>query len=298
VLGAVCPKSEAEEIYRKINTFLHDELKLKTSLTKSGIKHNTEIIRFLGYDITVKNTDRTINVIVKGQHTKKRTLKAQITFYIPEAKMKIFADKNGYGNWETLEAKHRSQLSVLSDADIALRYNAEMRGFAKYYALANNARSSLNKLQILWMQSLLKTLALKHKSSMQKVAAILNRGSYRAVREWDEKGRVKEYKLYRVKNLKRQVILGAEVDTLPLTFKYTYGSEILKRMKAGICEYCEKEGGYFENHHVKKLADIRKDSQTWKRVMIAKKRKVLVLCIDCHDKLHAGTLPDVRRVLR
>src|SRR5262249_17226520 len=56
VLSVICPKSEAEEIYRKIEIFLHDELKLKTSPTKSGLKHNTETIRFLGYDITVRNT--------------------------------------------------------------------------------------------------------------------------------------------------------------------------------------------------------------------------------------------------
>ena len=54
VLGAICPKSEAEEIYRKIETFLKEELNLKTSPVKSGLKHNTEIIRFLGYDITIK----------------------------------------------------------------------------------------------------------------------------------------------------------------------------------------------------------------------------------------------------
>jgi len=55
VLGATCPKSETEEIYRKIVNFLKDELSLNISQTKSGIKHNTEIIRFLGYDISIKN---------------------------------------------------------------------------------------------------------------------------------------------------------------------------------------------------------------------------------------------------
>ena len=28
--------------------------------------------------------------------------------------------------------------------------------------------------------------------------------------------------------------------------------------------------------------------------MMARKRKTLVLCVECHDRLHAGTLPDVR----
>jgi len=60
------------------------------------------------------------------------------------------------------------------------------------------------------------------------------------------------------------------------------------------CEYCGKEEGYFEVHHVKKLANIQKGVETWKRLMMARKRKTLVLCVECHDRLHAGTLPDVR----
>src|SRR5258707_184351 len=55
VLGLIGPKSEAEDIMRKIETFLYDTLKLNVSRAKSGLKHNSEIIRFLGYDITVNN---------------------------------------------------------------------------------------------------------------------------------------------------------------------------------------------------------------------------------------------------
>src|SRR5713101_739150 len=78
VLSAICAKKEAEEIYKKIETFLKDVLKLNTSKAKSGLKHNTEVIRFLGYDIIVKNTDRTVRVTTKdGQHYKKRSLVGQ-----------------------------------------------------------------------------------------------------------------------------------------------------------------------------------------------------------------------------
>jgi len=56
VLGVICPKSEAEEIYGKIETFLRDNLKLNGSQGKSGLKHSTETIRFLGYDLTTKST--------------------------------------------------------------------------------------------------------------------------------------------------------------------------------------------------------------------------------------------------
>ena len=119
VRGAICPKSEAEEIYRKSEPFLKEELKLNTSQTKSGLKHNTEVIRFLGYDSTIKNTERMVKRIVRGQHCKQRTLKAQRTFNVPEAKMKGFADTNRYGNWITMKARHRPLLSQRSDAEMA-----------------------------------------------------------------------------------------------------------------------------------------------------------------------------------
>jgi len=298
VLSAIGPQDEAEEIYRKIETFLKDELKLNTSKTNSGLKHNTEIIRFLGHDITVKNTDRTVKVATtNGQHYKKRSLVGKIIFLIPEEKMKGFSDKKGYGNWITREATNRALLQNVSDAEITLCYSAELRGFAQYYALASNFSHAIGKLRILWIQSYLKTMANKHKMSVQKVATMLNRGTYIAVREREKTGKVREIKLFRPKDVKREAIFDNKVDRPPLTFKYTDGSELLKRMDANKCEYCEQEGGYFEIHHVKKLANIKKGTQTWQRLMMARKRKTLVLCTECHHKLHAGALPDVRQVL-
>jgi len=298
VLGAICSKREAEEIYGKIETFLTDKLKLKTSQTKSGVKHQAETIRFLGYDISMRNTEKVIKVIVHGQQCKRRTVKAQVTLTVPEAKLQSFAAKHEYGNWETLEARHRPFLSQTSDAEIALHYMAEMRGIAQYYAMAKNFTSALGKLRLLWIQSFLKTMGNKHKTSMQKVATMLNRGGYMAVRATGAKGQVREYKLFRLKDVKRGGIVDAKVDQQPLTFKYTQGSELLKRMDANKCEYCERKGGYFEVHHVRKLADMKEGKQPWEKLMIARQRKTLVLCVDCHHKLTAGKLPDRRHLLK
>lgn len=175
VLGATCPKSEAEDIHRRIETFLKEELKLNTSQSKSGLKHNRETIRFLGHDITIRNTERIVKLMDKGQHYKKRMLKAQITLCVPEAKMKGFAHTKGYGNWETMEAIHRPILSHVSDVEIAALYSTDMRGFAQYYALVDNFHS-LDRLRLLWIQSFLKTMGNTHQTSMQKVATMLNRG--------------------------------------------------------------------------------------------------------------------------
>jgi RNA-directed DNA polymerase len=297
VLGAICSKREAEEIYKEIENFLKEELKLKTSQEKSGIRHNSEVIRFLGYDITVSNEEKTVKLMVKGQHTKKRSVKGQVTLTVPDAKLKSFAEKHEYGNWETMKALHRRFLANESDAEIVMHYSAEMRGIAQYYALAHNYRR-LWKLYFLWETSLLKTMANKHQTSVHKIATMLNRGLYKAVRATGKDGKRREYKLFRLKDVKREATFDNRVDTPPLTFNYTSGSELLKRIHANKCEYCERGGGYFEIHHVKKLAKIKAGVQTWQRLMMARKRKTLVLCTNCHDKLHAGTLPDVRSVLK
>jgi len=293
LVGAISSKEEAEEIYKKIENFLLETLRLNTSKAKSGLKHQTEVIRFLGYDLMTKNTDRVVRITTHGQHTKMRSLKGQISLLIPEAKLKGFANKHGYGNWEPRKAIHRPLLLHLSDAEITLFYSAEMRGIVQYYTLASNYRS-LGKLRILWIESYLKTMANKHQMSMQQVATMLNRGSYMSVRETSKTGKSREIRLFQVKSVKPKAIFDSEVDKPPFTFHYTRGSELLQRMEANKCEYCEKEGGYFEVHHVRKLADIKDGREPWKILMSARQRKTLVLCIECHDRLTAGTLPDRR----
>jgi hypothetical protein len=126
-------------------------------------------------------------------------------------------------------------------------------------------------------------MANKHQTSVQKIATMLNRGTYMAVRETGSNGKVRETKLFRLKEVKREARLYGEVNNPPLTFNYTSGSEILKRLDANKCEYCGKEGGYFEIHHIRKLADIKDGKQAWEKLMIARKRKTLVLCVDCHQ---------------
>ena len=227
--------------------------------------------------------------MVRGQHGKQRTLNAQISLVVPEATRKSCAENHGYGQWETMQAKHIPCLNHVSDAEITRHYSAEMRGIAQYYAVADNCSRALGRLRFLWGQSYLHPMGNKHQSSVQNMAMTLDRGGYLAVREKD-----KECKLFQLKSVKREAIFETEVDHPPLIFTYTGGSALLNSMDANQCEYCGKEGGYFEVHHVRQLADMKEGKQPWQKLLIARKRKTLVLCIGCHDKLHAGTLPDQR----
>jgi hypothetical protein len=85
------------------------------------------------------------------------------------------------------------------------------------------------------------------------------------------------------------------VDLQPNTCVFTLGrTEIIQRLNAERCEYCGTEKGYFEVHHVRKLADVQEGKALWQQIMAAMRRKTLVLCVPCHDQLTTGTLPSWR----
>ena len=76
-----------------METFLQDGLKLNTAKTNSGLKHQTETVRCLGYDIIVQHTDSTVTGVVSGQHCKKRALVGQIKCHMPAEKLQGFSDQ-------------------------------------------------------------------------------------------------------------------------------------------------------------------------------------------------------------
>src|SRR6202007_309570 len=140
----------------------------------------------------------------------------------------------GYGNWETMTGTRRPALLSLSDAEMTIQYSAELRGLAQYYVLATNF-ATLSKRRYLWITSYLHTLANKYKSSTQKVATMLNRGSYMAVRAKDKTGKTREIKLFQLKNVKRTAsfdnkggVADTNVDTPPSTVPYSARTEILQ----------------------------------------------------------------------
>ena len=97
-------------------------------------------------------------------------------------------------------------------------------------------------------------------------------------------------KLFKLRNWKPSP-LKDEVDAMPLTGTYLRfnRSSLQQRLEANVCEFCGKEGGFFEVHHVKKLKDVY-GKEGWEQIMIGRKRKTLILCNECHDKLYAGKL--------
>lgn len=59
------------------------------------------------------------------------------------------------------------------------------------------------------------------------------------------------------------------------------------RLKARVCELCSRTDVKLEVHHVNKVKNL-KGKEPWEQVMIAKRRKTLAVCHDCHQKIHHG----------
>jgi hypothetical protein len=58
------------------------------------------------------------------------------------------------------------------------------------------------------------------------------------------------------------------------------------RLKARVCELCgSTQSRRFELHHVNKVKNLR-GRLPWERAMIAKRRKTLALCLECHHTIH------------
>ncbi len=80
-------------------------------------------------------------------------------------------------------------------------------------------------------------------------------------------------------------------DQNPQQTRWIGYSELLERLLANECELCGSQQNV-EVHHIRRLADLKvkgqREKPTWMKVMAARRRKTLIVCKDCHTKIHAG----------
>lgn len=304
VVAVIGSKEEAQQIKSSIIQFIEERLNLECSPQKTRIVHASEGIRFLGYNVLTLTTPRLRKVKQRGRYVLKRSLRDQMDLQVPREKVHQFCHKKNYGSFDQVKGIHRKYLIWQSDLEIISVFNAELRGIANYYALASNVKTELNRLFYIAKMSAVKTLAAKHKS---RTGAIYRRFGKEVKVSYKSQGKDKVRKLFTLKDLERKkpstygklgydtlISSGKEVDQLPQFFKYRSKAELIQRLNARECEYCGTTQGNFEVHHVRKLSQIKKGKHKWQRIMIARQRKTLILCQNCHDLLHAGKLPSYR----
>jgi group II intron reverse transcriptase/maturase len=298
VLGFIGSKEEAGKIMEEITNFLKEDLFLETSDEKTKIEHHEKGVRFLGYDIRTWGTEYVKKVIVNGVTGYSRRGTAQVHLWVPFERAKTFCDKSGYGNYVTRKATHKNQLLHMSDVEIAYSYNAELRGICQYYKLAANYSEAMWRIHDIAQLSLLRTLASKYKSTSRKMT---KKYMIKSTKWKDQRlgfrNEVRGTELMKPSDISRSGKSESPNSVDSVSHFYGGKNELLNRKKEETCEYCGTKTAFVEEHHIRALKDIRKGATRWERLMISRNRKTLILCVPCHDLLHAGKLPDRRMTI-
>jgi group II intron reverse transcriptase/maturase len=295
LIGIIGSKVDAITMKECLTEYLRAELHLELSPDKTLITNARKRVRFLGYDITRWPGERRLRYRSKGVPVIKRVANQQLTLLIPWDKIQMFAQT--YGTVQNWRGQSRGNLAYLSELELLLLYNAEIRGFLGYYALADNLTKTASNILWLTTASFLRTLADKHRSTLKQEAKRLKRGpNHYVVTYTKDDGMTKEYELVSsTRQLERKkVSFDTNLDGMPSERQYRTHTELGQRLRANECEWCGTRQGPIEVHHVRKLKNLAGKSP-WERVMIARRRKTLILCKTCHVNLHAGRLTESTR---
>lgn len=292
LIGVIGSKEDAIAIKEQVKAFVADTLILELSDEKTLITHSEKSARFLGYDIYVRRSTAT-----KKDKTGRlcRHLNGTVCLEMPTELMRkklleygaMTIEKTvcGKDNWK---AKARYYLKDNDDLEILDQYNSEIRGFRNYYRIANNAAHA-SSFGYIMQYSMFKTFATKYRTTMRRMIGKLRIGKNFGVRFTDKKGKTKTRLFYNEGFARKPLQKNAVVDVIPKTVMYSSKTSLMARLSAGQCELCGKTDCEIEIHHVRKLKDLKGKSY-WERFMIARNRKTLALCLDCHEKLHSGKL--------
>ena len=268
-------------VKQQIAAFLRDELKLELSDEKTLITHaRNEKARFLGYDVHVYHADD------KHDHRGQRCLNGGIGLRVPKRVIEARCAKFTRGGKPIHLPKRLNDRPF----GIVATYQAEYRGIVDYYRLAYNL-GDFGKLKWVAQGSLVKTLANKLQCSSRQVyrkyqarLATID-GAYKVLMVTVERGADKKP-------------LRAYFGAIPLrrddwaklreteSVVWSGRSELTQRLLAQECELCGSSVD-IEVHHIRKLADL-KGASRWEKVMAARRRKTLVVCLACHQKIHSG----------
>ena len=292
LIGVIGSKEDAQRIKEQVKAFVADTLKLELSDEKTLITHSSKRARFLGYDIYVRRSTATkrmkdgrlrrhLNGIVCLEAPSEVMRKKLLEY----SAMTIETTVYGKENWK---AQARVYLKNNDPLEILDQYNSEIRGFRNYYRIANNA-SYVSSFGYIMQYSMFKTFAAKYQTSMRKAIRCLRIGKNFGVRFIGKKGKQETRLFYHDGFARKPTMKSAAVDCIPNTARFSSKTSLMDRLAARQCELCGKTDVDIEMHHVRKLKDL-KGKYEWERFMIARKRKTLALCVDCHRKLHAGRL--------
>ncbi|MCC8484190.1 MAG: hypothetical protein LN561_06615 [Rickettsia endosymbiont of Labidopullus appendiculatus] len=285
LLGLTGSKEEATQIKQKIAGFLSNKLKLELNANKTLITNaSSQKAKFLGYEVHILHDNS------KHDHRGQRCINGSIGLRIPaivkQEKCKKYM-KNG-------KPIHLPQRTIDDAYSIVSQYQAEYRGVVQYYRMAYNLHT-LGKLKYMTEVSLVKTLASKYKTTCTKIYR-----RYGTTIKTDE-GDKKVILVKRERELKKPLVTHFGGISLKWNKWVNIGeqlpepiwsncSELVQRLEAQKCELCGSQNK-IEVHHIKKLANLERKGATkteWQKRMLARNRKTLIVCQECHGNIHYG----------
>ena len=289
LIGVIGSKEEAEQIKQDVKAFLQEKLKLEMSDAKTKITHTGDRARFLGYDITVSRS-QVVKRLANGKVQRCQT--GVVKLLVPREKwvaklleyqaMKIKINENGK---ERFVALHRGKLVNKSDIEILTTYNAEVRGLYNYYSIANDA-FKIGRFGNVMKYSMYKTFACKYKTNVHEMKRRYCVNDLFTV-SYETRSGTKTTTFYRDGyKRKEKATLFDNVNELPDFSKYMKTNTLKQRVERHTCELCGKDCRNLEIHQVKKLKDLKGNSD-WVLLMRRRKRKTLVICPECHKMIHS-----------
>lgn len=290
IIGVIGSKEDAEYIKSRVSEFIKKQLNMELSEDKTLITHSLDRAKFLGYEITKIDSD----AMTKDKNGVLKTpFNGMIDLYIPKntirewlAKNKIVKDIDSR-EWRM---NHRTRLLGLSDLEIIQIHNSEIRGLYNYYKMAKNVHTHISTLIYALEYSCLGTLANKHKTSKGKIKERYRRGQGWGVEYETSHGKKFMYFFNEpVTRVKSPFFISNLDNTYNLMKIAGARTQLEDRLRANMCELCgyDKSDREYEVHHVKKVKDL-KGKEPWEKLMIARKRKTLILCKYCHSNIHKG----------
>ena len=291
ICAVIGSKEDCRKIKEDFRQFLKNELQLELSEEKTLITNAQKRARFLSYDIRVRRT----NLSKRDKAGKLvRNYTGRIVLEVPsEIIKKRLIDANAmkltyHNGKEIWKPKALYRFKDCDDLEILRYYNSKIRGFYNYYCIANNS-SIINSYKYILEYSMYKTYGTKYRTTVHKVIEKFRCNKDFAVRYKNSKGQDRMQVFYHDGFKRQEKALPSSVDIIPNGMKYFGSTNLIDRLKAGKCEVCGRTNVPIEIHHIHKLKDL-KGKTFWEALMIARRRKTLALCKECHDKLHCGKL--------
>ena len=146
ILGYMGSKESARMILQEILLFCEAELKMGINPSKTGVKHRTEGVMYLGYKVWSSSSSRTIPT----KTGKRRKVRAGLMFTVPVAQLyKRYADRGFFqrvknNKTERYAGRRQDKWLFASPYTIIMKYNAVVRGILEYYS-GSQRLSNLNK---------------------------------------------------------------------------------------------------------------------------------------------------------